>query len=105
MPFGAKEQVGLSSVRSQHRISQNTQSLDLHFDHVTGFEEEGRPAERSDSFGCSGRNDVAWLQSNTRGNELNEFWNVENHFARVGVLQRDAVHARANSESMRVRNF
>src|SRR5215469_15722509 len=88
-----------------HLISQHAQPVNLHFDHVPRLEEYRWLAERADPFWCSGSNDVSGLQGDACGSELNQFWDTKNHFARVGVLHRNAVHAGTNGQGMWVRNF
>src|ERR1700686_4748516 len=74
-------------------IAHDADTLDLGLEEVAGLHEFGGRARETDSFGCSGRDDVACLERLPRGKVGDEPRQLEVHVLRVRLLLGHSIHA------------
>ncbi|CAH0298202.1 hypothetical protein SRABI106_03699 [Rahnella aquatilis] len=60
---------------------------------------------QSDARRCAGRNDVTGLQAHEAAEITDDFWDLENHGARIAVLPALAVNFQPQIQLVRVRDF
>src|ERR1044071_2133613 len=78
-----------------HGIHEWRQSLDAHFEAVTGL-------DRSNSAGSASENDVTRKQRHVRGNETHKMKTVEDELAGMRILAQLYVLEQLNSAGMRI---
>lgn len=87
-----------ASAFGDHWISELADGRNFDDDFVARMKEALRLAGKADARGRAGGNDVAGFESEDAGQELDEFGNLEDEFAGVGILQRFAADFELNIE-------